>query len=86
MDIMDIIDQIGDLKNTICSLKAVAGAFSNRYTEGTQENNLLAVQVNPEDYTYLFYTITGLICSAKDQICNLETAADRLLEEGSKDK
>mgnify|MGYP006896801582 CR=1 FL=1 len=86
MDFLDIMDQISELKHTVYSLKAVAGAFSNRYTEGNTESNILAINTSPEDYTYLFYTLTGIISEAKDKICDLETAADKFQDEGSKTK
>ena len=86
MDFLDIMDQINELKHTVYSLKAVAGAFSNEYMEGNIENNIRAINVNPEGYTYLFYTLTGLISEAKDKICDLETAADKFQDEGSKNK
>lgn len=80
MDIMEIIDQIGDLKNAIYSLNATINAFGKQFTERTEKDNLLAVQMNPEDYSYLFFTITGLACDAKAKILDLENAADRLFD------
>ena len=78
MNPMDMVDQISELKNTICSLKAVAVAFSRSYTEGTPEANLLAVQIDPENYCYLFHVITDQISEAKDRVTALEAAADKL--------
>ena len=78
MNPMDMVDQISELKNTLCSLKAVAVAFSRSYTEGTPDANLLAVQIDPENYCYLFHVITDQISTAKDQITALEAAADKL--------
>jgi len=75
---MDMVDQIAELKNTICSLKAVAVSFSRSYTEGTPDANLLAVQIDPENYTYLFHVMTNLIAEAKDKATALEAAADEL--------
>ena len=75
---MDMMDQISELKNTINSLKAVAVAFSRCYTEGTPENNLLAVQIDPENYVYLFHVITDQICEAKQKAEELEAAAEEL--------
>ena len=78
MNTMDMVDQISELKNTICSLKAVAVAFSRSYTEGTPDANLLAVQIDPENYCYLFHVITDQISEAKDKVEKLEAAADTL--------
>ena len=73
---MDMVDQIAELKNTICSLKAVAVSFSRSYTEGTPDANLLAVQIDPENYCYLFHVITDQISEAKDRVTALEAIAE----------
>ena len=78
MENMDIMDQISELKTTICSLKAVAVSFSRSYTEGTPDANLLAVQIDPENYCYLFHVITDQISEAKDKVTALEAAAEKL--------
>lgn len=78
MENMDIMDQISELKNTINSLKAVAVAFSRSYTEGTPDANLLAVQIDPENYCYLFHVITDQICEAKQAAEKLEATAEEL--------
>ena len=74
---MDMMDQISELKNTINSLKAVAVAFARSYTEGTPEQNLLAVQIDPENYCYLFHVITDQICEAKQKVEELEAEAEK---------
>lgn len=76
---MDMVDQISELKNTICSLKAVAVAFARSYTEGTPEANLLAVQIDPENYSYLFHVITEQICEAQEKVTALQNAADTFI-------
>ena len=76
---MDMVDQISELKNTICSLKAVAVAFSRSYTEGTPDANLLAVQIDPENYSYLFHVITEQICEAQKKVMALQNAADTFI-------
>ena len=78
MEPMDMMDQISELKNTINSLKAVAVTFSRNYTEGTPEANLLAVQIDPEVYSYLFRVILDQICEAKQAAETLEAAAEEL--------
>ena len=78
MENMDIMDQISELKTTICSLKAVAVSFSRSYTEGTPEDNLLAVRIDPENYCYLYHVILNQISEAKDRVTALETAANAL--------
>lgn len=78
MEIMEMVDQIAELKNTILSLKAVAGAFSHSYTEGLPESNILSIQVDPDNYCYLFHVMTELIGEAKDKATALEAAADEL--------
>jgi hypothetical protein len=77
MENMDMMDQISELKNTILSLKAVAVSFSRCYTEGTPEANLLAVQIDPENYCYLFHVITDQICEAKQMVEALEAEAEK---------
>lgn len=77
MENMDMMDQISELKNTILSLKAVAVSFSRCYTEGTPETNLLAVQIDPENYCYLFHVITDQISEAKQKVEALEAEAEK---------
>ena len=84
MDFMDFVDQIGELKNTIYSLKAAAVAFAGRYTQGNDESNLLSVKIDPETFCYLFQIITDLIQDSKDKVTDLTKAADRILEGSEK--
>lgn len=78
MENMDIMDQISELKNTILSLKAVANSFHRSYTEGTPEANILAVQIDPENYCYLFHVITDQIYEAKQKVEALEAIAEKM--------
>ena len=71
-----LADQISELKTTICSLKAVATAFDRSYTEGTPQQNIVAVQIDQENYCYLFNVITDLIADAKDKVTDLEATID----------
>lgn len=75
---MDMVDQISELKNTLCSLKAVAVAFSRSYTEGTPEANLLEIQIDPNTYCYLFHVMTDQICEALDKAETLEKTVETL--------
>ena len=68
MEIMDIMDQISELVNTICATKAVAASFAQRFAEGT-----------PEDYNYNFYALFDLICEARDKVKTLESTADAII-------
>lgn len=76
MENMDIMDQISELKLTINSLKATATVFARTYTEGTPENNLLAVKTDEEIFSDLFRVITEQIFEAKQQAEALEAALE----------
>ena len=78
MDIMELNDQIDELKNSVFSLSAVAGAFSGKYMES---NDILTeIKANPDDFRYLFYTILGFVKDAKDQVTDLQAIAYRMME------
>lgn len=83
MTAFDVEYEAAELKHTVLSLKAVAEAFSRRFTEPVGESRLLAVQTAPEEYEYLFRAVFSLICEAKDQAIHLEESAGELLDQES---
>lgn len=81
MTAFDLQWEAAELKHTVLSLKAVAEAFSRRFTEPVGESRLLAVQTAPEEYEYLFRAVFSLICEARDQAIKVEAAAEELLDQ-----
>lgn len=79
MEIMDIMDQISELVNTICATKAVAASFAQRFAEGTPETNIMAISNAPEDFNYNFYALFDMICEARDKVKTLESTADAII-------
>lgn len=81
MTAFDVAYEASELKHNVLSLKAVAEAFSRRFTEPVGESRLLAIRTAEEEYEYLYRAVFSLICEIKDQALHLEAAAEELSEE-----
>lgn len=77
MDNMNIVDQVSELTNSICAIKAVAASFAQRFVEATPEMNITAISTAPEDFNYNFYALFDMICTAREKILALEADLNR---------
>ena len=81
MTAFDVAWEASELKHTVLSLKAVAEAFSRRFTEPLEKRDiLLAIETAPEEFEYLYRAVFSFICEVKDQALHLEASAEELLD------
>ena len=71
---MNTNDLILDLVHNAKALKAAVTLFSETFTDGTMDQQVLAIQSQPDTYVYAMYNIESLIDDINKAAEALETA------------
>ena len=69
---MDIKEMILDLFHQAKALKASINLYAEAFTEGTMQDQILAIMAKPETYCYAMYQIENMI----DDICKKAEALE----------
>ncbi len=73
----ELLEQITDLEDTICTTKALAAGFAQRFTEGRPQDILLSVEISMEDYIYTYCAIMDNLRQARDKVKELAAACKK---------
>ena len=87
MTLFDLVTEIEDIRTDAADIRALAGVFGDKYTTAyNPADNVLAVQINPEQYASLYHALFGLIIALHERISRLDDQTEPLMEEYREDQ